>query len=96
MLPVPVRDWGEAITTSFAQAFSLLLAAIPRIIGFLIIIAIGWFIATLIARAAAALLRRVHSTTWPSAPASPGSSPTPGWRPTPQASSPTSPSGSSA
>jgi hypothetical protein len=60
MVPVPIRDWGEAITTSMAQALSLLLAAVPRIIGFLVIVAIGWFIATLIARAVAALLRSIR------------------------------------
>jgi hypothetical protein len=60
MVPVPIRDWGEAITTSMAQALSLLLAAIPRIIGFLVIVAIGWFIATLIAKAVAALLRSIR------------------------------------
>jgi hypothetical protein len=60
MVPVPIRDWGEAITTSMAQALSLLLAAVPRIIGFLIIVAIGWFIATLIARAVATLLRSIR------------------------------------
>jgi small-conductance mechanosensitive channel len=60
MVPVPIRDWGEAITTSMAQALSLLLAAVPRIIGFLVIVAIGWFIATLIAKAVAALLRRIR------------------------------------
>src|SRR6188768_67604 len=60
MVPVPIRDWGEAITTSMAQALSLLLAAVPRIIGFVIIVAIGWFIATLIARAVATLLRSVR------------------------------------
>jgi small-conductance mechanosensitive channel len=60
MVPLPVRDWGEALTTSFTQAFSLFLAAIPRIIGFLVIVAIGWFIATLIARAVAALLRSIR------------------------------------
>ena len=49
MVPVPIRDWGEAITTSTAQALSLFLAAVPRIIGFFVIVAIGWFIATLIA-----------------------------------------------
>jgi small-conductance mechanosensitive channel len=43
-----------------AQALSLLLAAVPRIIGFFIIVAIGWFIASLIARAVAALLRSVR------------------------------------
>jgi hypothetical protein len=60
MVPLPVRDWGEAVTTSFAQAFSLFLAAIPRTVGFIVIVAIGWFIASLIARAAAALLRSVR------------------------------------
>jgi hypothetical protein len=60
MLPVPIRDWSEAITTSMAQAMSLFLAAIPRIIAFLAIVAIGWFIATLIARAVAAFLRSVR------------------------------------
>src|SRR5262245_5598734 len=60
MVPVPIRDWGEAITTSMAQALSLLLAAVPRIIGFLVILAIGWFIAALIAKAVAALLRSVR------------------------------------
>jgi len=60
MVPLPVKDWGEAVTTSFAQAFSLLLAAIPRIIGFLVIVAIGWFIAALVARGVAALLRSIR------------------------------------
>jgi small-conductance mechanosensitive channel len=60
MVPLPVRDWGEALTTSFTQAFSLFLAAIPRIVGFLVIVAIGWFIATLIAKAVAALLRSIR------------------------------------
>src|SRR5262245_48913077 len=60
MVPLPVRDWGEALTTSIAQALSLFLAAIPRIIGFLIILAIGWFIATLVAKAVAALLRGIR------------------------------------
>jgi hypothetical protein len=60
MVPLPVRDWGEAITTSIAQALSLFLAAIPRIVGFLIIVAIGWFVATLIAKGVAALLRTIR------------------------------------
>jgi hypothetical protein len=60
MLPVPVRDWGDAVWTSTAQALALFLAAIPKIIGFLIILAIGWLIASLVARATAALLRGVR------------------------------------
>src|SRR5207244_12712860 len=59
MLPVPVRDWGDAIWTSTAQALALFLAAIPKVIAFLIILAVGWLIASVVARAAAALLRGV-------------------------------------
>ena len=60
MVPAPIRDWSDAITNSMAQALSLLLAAIPRIIGFIIVVAIGWFIASLIARAVSALLRSIR------------------------------------
>src|SRR5947208_1338340 len=56
----PITDWGEAILTSLAAALAIFLAAIPRIIGFIVILLIGWLIANLIARAVAALLRAVH------------------------------------
>lgn len=52
-----VQDWGQAIMTSLAGALALFFAAIPRLIGFLLILLIGWFIAGLIARAVTALLR---------------------------------------
>ena len=52
-----VRGWGEALMTSLTGALGMLLAAIPRIIGFLVIAAIGWFIASLIARGVASLAR---------------------------------------
>ena len=57
MVPAPIRDWGDALFTSITQALALFLAAIPKVIGFLIIIAIGWLIASLVARGTAALLR---------------------------------------
>jgi hypothetical protein len=59
-MPEQVTSWGAAIQQSFANATSLLLAAIPAIIGALIILAIGWFIAALVARAIAAVLHRVR------------------------------------
>ncbi len=55
-----IRDWGDALMTSLAAAMAMFLAAIPRIIGFVVIIIVGWFIATLIAKAVAALLRTVR------------------------------------
>ncbi len=46
--------------TSLAAALALFLGAIPRIIGFLAILIIGWLIASAIAAAVAGLLRTVH------------------------------------
>jgi hypothetical protein len=46
--------------TSLAAALSLFLAAIPRIIGFVVILIIGWLISGVLASAVAALLRAVH------------------------------------
>jgi hypothetical protein len=54
-----VTDWGTAVMSSVAAALSLLLAGIPKIIGFLVILIIGWLIASAIATAVAALLRAV-------------------------------------
>ena len=51
--------WGAALTTSLATALGMFLGAIPRIIGFLVILVIGWIIAGLLASAVAALLRVV-------------------------------------
>jgi hypothetical protein len=56
----PFTDWGEAIRTSLAGALALLLAGVPRIIGFLLILLIGWFISGLLARAVASLLRVIR------------------------------------
>lgn len=54
------HDWGEAMMTSLGAALALLFAAIPKIIGFVLILLIGWFIASLIQRAVTSLLRAVH------------------------------------
>jgi hypothetical protein len=55
-----VNEWGAALLTSLTAALSLFLAAIPRIIGFLVILIIGGFIAGLLAAAVAALLRAIR------------------------------------
>jgi Conserved TM helix len=54
------RDWSEAMLSSVATALAGLFAAIPKIIAFAAILIIGWIIAALIARAVAAVLRRVR------------------------------------
>lgn len=55
-----VTDWGEAMMTSLSGALMMLFAAIPKILGFAIILIVGWFIAGLIERGVAALLRTVR------------------------------------
>jgi hypothetical protein len=55
-----VTDWGAAVMTSLTAALSLFLAAIPRVIGFVVILIIGWLISGVLATAVAALLRAVR------------------------------------
>lgn len=55
-----ITDWGEAIMTSLTAALSLFLAAIPRVIGFAVILIVGWLISGVLASAFAALLRAVR------------------------------------
>jgi len=55
----PVTSWTDAVMTSLAAALALLLGAIPKIIGFAVIVIIGWLIASAIATAVATLLRAV-------------------------------------
>jgi Conserved TM helix len=55
-----IRDWSEAMLTSLAGALTMFFAAIPKIIAFAVILVVGWFIASLIARVAGALLRGIR------------------------------------
>src|SRR5690348_6441993 len=59
MSTVPVSDWGQAIMTSVAAALAILLGAIPKVLGFAVILIIGWIIASALAAAVAAILRTV-------------------------------------
>ena len=54
-----VYDWGQAIMTSTAAALALFLGAIPKLIGFLAILLIGWLIAGALAGVVVNLLRAV-------------------------------------
>jgi hypothetical protein len=60
-MPVtPASDLGEAFFTSLGAALSLFVIAIPKILGFLVILLVGWFVASLLARLVARLLRGVR------------------------------------
>src|SRR5262249_40113531 len=53
-------SFGQAILASLTAAFALFFAAVPKIIRFRVILAIGWFVASLLAKAVEALLRAVR------------------------------------
>jgi hypothetical protein len=55
-----VNDWGEATLTSLTGAMMMFFAAIPKVLAFAVILVVGWFVAGLIARAVAGLLRAVR------------------------------------
>lgn len=55
-----VTEWSTALMTSLAGAMALFFSAIPKIIGFIVIVIVGWFIASLIAKGIAAILRAVR------------------------------------
>jgi hypothetical protein len=56
---VPVRDAGDALRASLAGALNTFLSAIPRIIGFAVVLIVGWIISSLLAKGVAALLHAV-------------------------------------
>jgi hypothetical protein len=55
-----IRDWGDATLASLAAAMSLFFAAIPKILGFIVVIVIGWVISALVAKLIASVLRTIQ------------------------------------
>src|SRR5215212_6445152 len=53
-----ISSWGDAVFLSLSNALNAFLTAIPLVIGALIIIIIGWLIASAVARLVTELLRR--------------------------------------
>ena len=60
MLSAPVTDWGAALMSSTAAAFAILLSGIPKAVGFLVILIVGWLVASALAASVTALLRAVR------------------------------------
>jgi Conserved TM helix len=54
-----VTNWGTAIISSFAAALALVFSFIPKLIGFLVILIVGWIVAALLEKGVTMLLRRV-------------------------------------
>jgi hypothetical protein len=58
-MPVVVTNWVQAIFTALTNALNLVLEFIPKLIGFLVILLVGWIIATAVSKAVTYLLRKV-------------------------------------
>lgn len=54
-----ITEWSAALMTSMAAAMAMFFSAIPKILGFLVIVIVGWLIASLVEKGVAALLRAV-------------------------------------
>lgn len=54
-----ITEWSTAMMTSLAAAMALFFSGIPKILGFAIIIIVGWIVASLAEKAIAAVLRTI-------------------------------------
>ncbi len=54
-----VQNFGEAILTSLNAALALVFTFVPKLLGFLVILLIGWLVATAISKALTFILRRI-------------------------------------
>lgn len=54
-----ITNWGDALLTSLTAALALFLGAIPRVLGFFIVLLIGWIIAGILIKAVTGVLRTV-------------------------------------
>ncbi len=54
-----ITNWGDAVITALANALNLVLTFIPRLIGFLIILLVGWLVAKAVSKAVTFLLRKI-------------------------------------
>lgn len=55
-----ITDWGQALIASLTGALAMFFGAIPKLLGFAVILIAGWIIASLLEKAVVALLRGVN------------------------------------
>jgi hypothetical protein len=63
-MPEQVTSGAEAVQTSISNMLDVLAAAVPNVIGFLMLLGAGWLMAGVIARLVAAILIRVRFNDW--------------------------------
>ncbi|MDC8758121.1 mechanosensitive ion channel family protein [Janthinobacterium fluminis] len=54
-----ITEWSTALMTSLAAAMALFFSSIPKILGFVVILIVGWMVAAVFEKAVAAILRTV-------------------------------------
>ena len=54
-----VQSWGDVFMASFADALAVFMAAVPKIFAFVLIVVIGWFVASLIGKIVASILHAI-------------------------------------
>lgn len=55
-----VSEWSDALMSSLTTAMGMLFSAVPKILGFVVILLVGWLIASLVEKGVAALLRTIR------------------------------------
>jgi hypothetical protein len=55
-----ITSWSNSLMASLSTALALLFAAVPKVLGFLIILGIGWLIASLVEKLLVAVLHALH------------------------------------
>lgn len=55
-----ITMWSDALMVSLSGAFAMFFSAVPRLIGFAVILIVGWIIASLLEKALVSLLGAVH------------------------------------
>jgi len=53
------QDIGDAVVTAFSSALALLLGGIPKVIAFLLILIVGWIIASIVSKVITSVLHAV-------------------------------------
>lgn len=58
-MPTQITEWSGAMMTSLAAAMAMFFSAIPKILGFAVIVVVGWLLSSLVEKGVAAILRAV-------------------------------------
>ena len=58
MPTVPINDWGDSVFLALSTALNNFLAAIPAVIGALLILLIGWILSNILGRVTSEILER--------------------------------------